>query len=147
LVNGSNAIDPQVGDIRMEYQVFSPNFVIAFVSMGDDVPSIKYVIFTEGPYDFIHSKFVKFIIFIIFIAHGNIIFFTWLFLIGNVKKYSKQFVLRFIPLINEYLVYGSKYYISLFFTFLSISCLLGLEVFLCVTLLLACAAHRDRYSM
>jgi hypothetical protein len=147
LVNSLNLIKPQVGDIKIEYQIFSPNYVIAFVNMSGKKPHIENFIFSETMYNFADSKFVEFSIFAIFIVYSNIVFGAWLFVSNSIKKYSKKFVLNSISLINEYLVFGSSYHFAFFMTFISVSFAINGYVFLLFIIAFACAINRDYFSV
>jgi hypothetical protein len=147
LVNGIDLIKPQIGDIKIEYQIFSPDYIIAFVNTSNKHNHAENFIFTETMYNFADSKFIKFIVFTVFILYSNIIFSAWLFVVNNLKKYSKNFVLNFVYLINEYLIFGSSCHFALFMTFISIFFVINIYAFILFILVFACALNRDYFSI
>jgi hypothetical protein len=145
LVNSVTPLNPQIGDIRIEYLVFSPNFAIVFADINKGKTRIKDFIFTKNAYDFMQSKFVKAIIIIAFVGYSVVIFFIWLFSVNNIKKYAKKFVLNFVPLVNEYLIFSPNRSQAFFLTILCVSFIINICVFLFVAGIFACVVNRDYY--
>jgi hypothetical protein len=147
LVNSINPKEPQIGDIKIEYRVFSPDFVIIFARITGEKPQAKNIIFTKNMYDFIHSRFIKFTVVVSFIVYTNVIFGAWLVSINNIRKYAKRFILKSVLFVNEYLIFGQSCWVSFFLTILSISFIVSQYAFLLVVGMLACAVNRDLNSV
>jgi hypothetical protein len=147
LVNSVIPLNPQIGDVRIEYWVFSPNFVIALANINKEKMQVKDFIFTKNTYDFTQSKFVKAVIITAFIGYGVVIFFIWLFSVNNIKKYAKKFVLNFVPFINEYLIFSPSHYQASFLTILCISFVINIYTFFLVVGIFTCIVNRDYYCM
>jgi hypothetical protein len=113
LINSIDIRNPQIGDVKIEYNSFSPEYIIVFRNKNSNV---IHFMFSEKTYDFIHSKFLRATIIVIFWIYSATVYILWLISTKNISKYAKRFALNLFPFVSEYIVFGDKHCISFFLT-------------------------------
>lgn len=120
LFNGNDYSNPEIGDVKITYEIFSPDY-ISFFGKIEDNRLIPYGDFIEVNFnDSDKAKLIKKykIIFVIKLAiFSTVAYLILYFLIGFIQNNIKNVILNLIPYFNEYLVFGNKNTIVLLFFF------------------------------
>jgi hypothetical protein len=147
LVNSIELDKPRIGDIKMEYEIFSPNHIILFKNITNDNFYPDKTTFTDKRYEFTDQNFLKATIILVFVLYNNIILIILFVCIKNIKKYARGPVLGCIPFFGEYLIFSSIYGVVFSMTALNMTFIVDGRVFILVVIIFICIVDRDYHSV
>lgn len=151
LFNGDDYKNPEIGDVKIAYEIFSPDYISFFGKIENNrlIPYGDFieVNFTDSDRRTLVIKYkAKFIIELLLFSVS--IYIILFFMIEILQKEIKEFVLNLVPYFNEYLVFGNKGIIVTLFFLLLFFFAVRLYVFSTIPIIFFyCFRQIDYYSI
>lgn len=151
IFNGVNFKNPEIGDVKITYEIFSPEYVsfLGKIKNKKLVPYKNFIVvdFVPKRKDTVIKELkIRFIIEItIFITT---LYFILYFIITNMRGELKNISLNIIPFINEYCVFGKKNQIILLFISIILLIILKLYIIILIPIIIFYINRQiDHYSI